>query len=227
MSPIASILMVAAAIPCVIGAITSRGRLATTASTVMLLAMADLAFVRALAPVLWSGLLLLVGLCVAIRLGTKLKAKSTAQPMTTVPEKVLVGTTTVHSPSAHILSETTESSSLERPTEWHKHKVRPFPRLGRTSAILSAAAYPIMAWQVLNHGAHHAAGAGTGAHTTHQHHGSTFDGSFVSGVITLGVIVVALLLALCAVQALTRKRPGLMLESLGMATMLTVMQFMH
>ncbi|PCC43895.1 hypothetical protein CIK64_00145 [Brevibacterium aurantiacum] len=58
-------------------------------------------------------------------------------------------------------------------------------------------------------------------------HGSTFDGSFVSGVITLSVIVLALLLALCAVQALARRRPGLMLETLGMATMLTVIQFMH
>lgn len=225
MSPIASILMVAAAIPCVVGAIASRSRLSIIASSVMLLAMVDLTYVSVLPPVLWSGLLLLVGLCVAVRLGSTLKAKSTAQVMAAVPEKVLVSANTAHSPTAHTMSETTESSSLERLTEWHK--TRPFPRLGRTSAILSAAAYPIMAWQVLNHGAHHAAGSDAGAHSAHQHHGSTFDGSFVSGVITLSVIVVALLLALCAVQALTRKRPRLMLESLGMATMLSVMQFMH
>lgn len=224
MSPIASTLMVAAAIPCVIGAVTSRSRLSIAASSVMLLAMVDLAYVSALPPVLWSGLLLLVGLCVAMRLGSRLKAKSAARAMTALPEKVLVNATTAHSPTAHTMSDTAESSSLERPPEWHK--IRPCPRLGRTSAILSAAAYPIMAWQVLNHGAH-AAAQGTGAHPAHQHHGSTFDGSFVSGVITLSVIVVALLLALCAVQALTRKRPGLILESLGMATMLTVMQFMH
>lgn len=224
MSPIASILMVAAAVPCVIGAATSRSRLSITAASVMLLTMVDLAYVSVLSPVLWSGLLLLVGLCVAVRLGSRLKAKSKAQAMTALPEKVLVSANTAHSPTTHTLSDTAESSSLERPTEWHK--ARPFPRLGRTSAILSAAAYPIMAWQVLNHGAHHAAGAGTGGHAAH-HHGSTFDGSFVSGVITLSVIVVALLLTICAVHALARKRPGLMLESLGMATMLLVMQFMH
>lgn len=225
MSPIASILMVAAAVPCVIGAITSRSRLAITASSVMLLAMVDLAFVSALPPVLWSGLLLLVGLCVAVRLGSTLKAKSGARAMTALPEKFLVSATAAHSPTVHTLSDTAESSSLERPTEWHT--VRPFPRLGRTSAILSAAAYPIMAWQVLNHGAHHAAGSGAGTHSAHQHHGQSFDGSLASGVITLSVTVVSLLLVLCAVQALARKRPGLMLESLGMATMLTVMQFMH
>ena len=225
MSPIASILMVAAAIPCVIGAITARSRLSIAASSVMLLAMVDLAYVSLLPPVLWSGLLLLVGLCVAVRLGSRLKAKSATRPMSALPEKVLVSANTAHSPTAHTLSDTAESSSLERPTEWHK--TRPFPRLGRTSAILSAAAYPIMAWQVLNHGAHHAAGSGAGAHAAHQHHGSTFDGSLVSGILTLSVIVIALLLALCAVQALARKRPGLTLESLGMATMLSVMQFMH
>lgn len=226
MSPITSILMVAAAIPCVVGAITSRSRLSITASSVMLLAMVDLAYVSVLPPVLWSGLLLLVGLCVAVRLGSTLKATSTtrARAMAAVPEKVMVGATAAHSPTAPTLSDTAESSSLERPAEWHK--VRPFPRLGRTSAILSAAAYPIMAWQVLNHGAHHAAGSGAGEHTAHQH-GSTFDGSFVSAVITLSVIVVSVLITLCAVQALARRRPELMLESLGMATMLLVMQFMH
>lgn len=144
--------------------------------------------------------------------------------MTTLPEKVLISATTAHSPAHNSMDSTAESSSLERPTEWHK--ARPFPHLGRSSAILSAAAYPIMAWQVLNHGAH-AAASGAGAHSAHQHHESTFDGSFVSCVITLSVIVLALLLALCTVQALARKRPGLMLESLGMATMLSVMQFMH
>lgn len=224
MSPIASILMVAAAVPCVVGAVTSRNRLSITASSVMLLAMVDLAFVSVLPPVLWSGLLLLVGLCVAVRLGSTPKAKSTMRAMTAAPEKVLVSATAAHSPTAPTLSDTAESSSLERPGEWHK--VRPFPRLGRTSAILSAAAYPIMAWQVLNHGAHHAAASGAGEHTAHQH-GSTFDGSFVSAVITLSVIVVSVLITLCAVQALARRRPGLMLESLGMATMLLVMQFMH
>ena len=225
MSPIASILMVVAAVPCVVGAITSRSRMAITASSVMLLAMVDLAFMSVLPPVLWSGLLLLVGLCVAMRLGSRLKTKSGARAMTALPEKVLVSADTAHSPTAHTLSDTAESSSMEHPTEWHK--TRPFPRLGRTSAILSAAAYPIMAWQVLNHGAHHAAGSSAGAHSAHQHHGSTFDGSFVSAVITLSVIVVSVLITLCAVQALARRRPGLMLESLGMATMLLVMQFMH
>ncbi|GAA1947991.1 hypothetical protein GCM10009689_31480 [Brevibacterium antiquum] len=224
MSPIASILMVVAAVPCVIGAFNSRSRLAITASSVMLLAMVDLAFVSTLPTVLWSGLLLLVGLCVAVRLGSRFKEESTARAITAVPEKVLVGANVAHSPAHNSMDSTAASSSLERPTEWHK--VRPFPRLGRTSAILSAAAYPIMAWQVLNHGAH-AAASGAGAHSAHQHHGSTFDGSFVSGVITLSVIVVVLLLALCTVQALARKRPILMFESLGMATMLTVMQFMH
>ncbi|AZT92000.1 hypothetical protein [Brevibacterium aurantiacum] len=224
MSPIASILMVAAAIPCAVGAITSRSRLSITAASVMLLAMVDLAFVSVLPPVFWSGLLLLVGLCVAVRLGSRLKAKSKAQAMTALPEKVLVSTTAAHSPADNSMDSTAESSSLERPTEWHK--ARPFPRLGKTSAILSAAAYPIMAWQVLNHGAHHAAGSGAGEHTAHQH-GSTFDGSFVSAVITLSVIVVSVLITLCAVQALARRRPELMLESLGMATMLLVMQFMH
>lgn len=225
MSPIASILMVAAAIPCVIGAITSRSRLAIIASTVMLLAMADLAFVGVLPPVLWSGLLLLAGLSVAVRLRSTLKAKSTAQPMTAVPEKVLVGATGARAPSGNPTDNSAESSSLDRPTEWHK--VRPFPRLGRTSAILSAAAYPIMAWQVLNHGAHHVDGLGSDAATVHQQHGHATDGSFVSVVITGSVIVLALLLALCAVQAMARKSPGLMLESLGMATMLAVMQFIH
>ncbi|MCF2586100.1 hypothetical protein [Brevibacterium sp. UCMA 11752] len=224
MSPIASVLMVVAAVPCVVGAVSARNRLAITASSVMLLAMVDMVFVSALPPVLWSGLLLLVGLCVAMRLGSRVKEKSTSRAMTALPEKVLVGANVAHSPAHNSMDSTAESSSLERPTEWHK--VRPFPRLGRTSAILSGTAYPIMAWQVLNHGAH-AVASGAGAHSAHQHHGSTFDGSFVSGVITLSVILVALLLALCTVQALAHKRPGLMLESLGMATMLTVMQFMH
>ena len=191
MGHIASILMVAAAVPCVIGAINSRSRMAITASSVMLLAMVDLAFVNALPPVLWSGLLLLVGLCIAMRLGSRLKEKSTARAMTALPEKVLVSATAAHSPAHNSVDSTAESSSLERPTEWHK--ARPFPRLGRTSAILSAAAYPIMAWQVLNHGPIMLLASGAGAHAAHQHHGQTFDGSFVSSVITLSVIVVALL----------------------------------
>lgn len=224
MSPIASILMVVAAVPCVIGAINSRNRLAITASSAMLLAMVDLAFVSALPPVHWSVLLLLVGLCIAVSLGSRPNEKSTPRAMTALPEKVLVSANVANS-SAHIsMDSTAESSSLKPPTEWHK--VRPFPRLGKSAAILSAAAYPIMAWQVLNHGAH-ATASGAGAHSAHQHHGQTFDGSLVCGVITLNVIVVSLLLTLCAAQALLCKRPALMLESLGMATMLTVMQFMH
>lgn len=225
MSPIASILMVAAAVPCVIGAITSRSRLAITASSVMVLAMVDLAFVGVLPPVFWSGLLLLLGLGVSVRLRSRLNERSTTEPMTALPEKVLVSANAAHSPTDKPMDNTAESSSLERGTEWHE--VRPFPRLGRTSAILSAAAYPIMAWQVLNHGAHHAAGSGTDAHAAHQHHGQTFDGSLASVVITLSVIVLSLLLTLCAARALARKRPGLMLESLGMATMLLVMQILH
>ena len=217
--------MVAAAVPCVIGAINSRSSLAITASSVMLLAMVDLAFVSALPSVLWSGVLLLVGLCVAMRLGSRLEEKSTARSLTALPGKVLVTANTTHSPTAQHLGDTAESSSLEHPTA--RHKVRPVPRFGRTSAILSAAAYPIMAWQVLNHGAHHAFTAGAGAHADHQHHGQSFDGSFVSGVITFSVIVLSLLLTRCAVQAITHKRPGLMLESLGVATMLAAMQFMH
>lgn len=60
-----------------------------------------------------------------------------------------------------------------------------------------------------------------------QRHGRSFEGSITSGVITLTVILVSRLLALCAVWALARQRPGLMLESLGMATMLLVMRLMH
>lgn len=225
MTAIASILMVAAAIPCVISAATSRSRLAIAASSVMLLAMVDLAFVGALPPVLWSGLLLLAGLSVAARLRSRLKAESMSQSVTVSPEKALVTTNAAQSPATEHRDQTAESSSMERPAEWHKAPL--IPNLGRTSAILSAAAYPIMAWQVLNHGAHHAASSGAGAHAAHQHHGHSFDGSFVSGVITLRVIVVSLLLTLCAVQSLARKHPGLMLESLGMSTMLLVMQFMH
>ncbi|WP_231444698.1 hypothetical protein [Brevibacterium zhoupengii] len=225
MSPIASLLMVAAAIPCLVGSITARSRLAIVASSVMLLTMIDLAFLGALPPVIWSGLLLLVGLCVAVRLRSRLKAQTNAPAVAATPGNVLVGALSTRTQVAQPLDHTAESSSPERPTEWHKP--RPFPRLGTTSAILSAAAYPIMAWQVLNHRAHHGAGSGTGGPSAHQHHGHSFDGSLASGVITLGVIIVALLLALFAVQAATRRRPGLAAENLGMATMLTVMQFLH
>lgn len=221
MSPVASLLMVAAAIPCVIGSIAAQSRPAIVASAVMLLAMVDLAFVSALPPVIWSGLLLLVGLCIAARLRSRLKAKSTAHPMTVLPQEAFLSATAAHPQTGNIA----ETSSLERPTEWHRF--RPFPRLGRTSAVLSAIAYPMMAWQVLNHGTHHGAGSGTDGHTAHQHTGHSVDGSLASGVITLSVIVVALLLTLCAVQAATRRRPGLLAENLGMATMLTVMQFLR
>lgn len=222
---IASTLMVTAAIPCVIGAIGSRSRLAIMASSMMLLAMADLAFAHFLPPVIWSGLLLAGGLGVAVRLRSRLTTNSPAHAMPAPPQKVLVGADVTFSPATQSLNDTAESSSLERPTEWQR--TRPLPRLERTSAILSAIAYPIMAWQVLNHGTHPAMDPGAGTHTPHQHHAQTFDGLLASGVITVSVTVGSLLLTLCAAQAVARKRPGLMFESLGMATMLTVMQFMR
>ncbi|WP_133066717.1 hypothetical protein [Brevibacterium aurantiacum] len=170
MSPIASILMIAAAVPCVIGAITSRSRLTISASLVMLLAMVNLAYVSLLPPALRSGLLCSsVGQRVAMRLGSKLKAKSTARVMTALPVEVLVSATAARSPVGGPTDSNAESS-LERPAEWHK--TRPLPRLGRMSAILSAAAYSTMAWQVLNHGAHHAVCSGTDAHAAHQHTGA-------------------------------------------------------
>lgn len=184
-----------------------RDAAATIALVVIRLARVGLAFVSALPPVLWSGLLLLAGLGVAMRLTSRLKAKATARPMTALPAKVIVSANLAGAP---------DRVAQGPPIPSRGKDVRN-PH-GRRSHHAAAGSQP---WCTSFRR------SGAGAHAAHQHHGHSFDGSLVSGVITLSVIVVSLLLALCAAQALARKHPGLMLESPGMATMLLVMQIMH
>ena len=70
MSSLASFLMVASGILCLIGVVAAKGRPAIVAATVMVLAMVDLAFTAVVPSVIWSGVLLIVGLCLAFFLRT-------------------------------------------------------------------------------------------------------------------------------------------------------------
>ncbi|WP_209326368.1 hypothetical protein [Brevibacterium renqingii] len=232
MSGVAAFLMVASGAMCLTGAIVAKSRLGAAASSLMLMAMVDLVYTAVLPPVAWSGTLLVIGMILAASLRP---APAPVQQRAPVP----VGARAVPkglSSSMKTVESALRELSTDRP--WTAPgpatsdapgsscpRLHFFPRLGRTAAICSAIAYPIMAWQVLNHGtpggSHHTAAAGS-----HGGHGHAVDPSAIHTVISGGVIVLAVLLVLCAVQAISRRRLALFLECLGMAAMINVMQFL-
>lgn len=227
MSNVAAFLMVASGALCLTGAIAAKNRLGGAASALMLTAMIDLAYTAVLPPVAWSGALLVSGLIIAASL--RPASGPLVQQRAPVPAELSSGMGGVEGAS-HEVSVPPPCGGGDRPTSdapgSHRPRLRFFPRLGRTAAVCSAITYPIMAWQVLNHGAHggshHVAAAGG-----HGHHERTFDPSAIHAVITAGVSVLVVLLVLCAVQSISRRRWALTLECLGMAAMISVMQFLH
>jgi hypothetical protein len=231
MSNVAAFLMVASGALCLTGAIAAKNRLGGAASALMLTAMIDLAYTAVLPPVALSGALLIVGMVMAASL--RLSPSPVRQRTAPVPTELSSGIGGVEGAS-HEGSAPLPSDGGDRPisgaaSDAHGTKgsrLAFFPRLGRTAAVSSVITYPIMAWQVLNHGAHggshHAAAAGG-----HGHHKVTIDPSAIHTVMAGGVVVLSVLLVLCAVQAISHSRRALMLECLGMATMISVMQFLH
>ena len=223
MSTIASFLMVLAGALCLAGAVCSKSRPGIAASALMLVAMIDLTLTAVLPPVAWSAVLLIIGMCLAVSLGRA------SAPAAVPAQNALMASEAARASRGGLADEADDSPSGS--PEAGRRCLRLFPRLGRTSATLAAMAYPIMAWQVLAHGSHPdgsaAESATSGAEIAHEHSGHVLDASSIGVVVTFGATVLALLLVLCAVQAIARERRALMLECLGMAAMVSVMQFVH
>lgn len=215
MSSLASFLMVASGILCLTGAVAARGRPAIVAAAVMVLVMVDLAYTAVVPPVIWSGALLIVGLCLAVFLRSPSRIPSPRR------SPVLVAS------GADGLSGSEDEHGVRSSTAPDRCASRADSQSGPTAAVLSAITYPVMAWQVLNHGAHmggsaHAGGHGAGGH---GHHAG--DMSLISTFLTVGVVVLAVLLVTCAVHGIARRRPLVSLDCWGMAAMIVVMQFLH
>lgn len=208
MSSMASFLMVASGILCLTGALASKGRPAIVAAVVMVLAMVDLAYTALVPPVIWSGALLVVGLRLAVFLRSSSRFPSPRPP-------ALVASGLGSEPKSEAARGLRSSAAPERSGSGESHP-------GPTAAILSAITYPVMAWQVLNHGAHI---SGSAHADGHGHHAS--DMSLISTFLTLAVVVFAACLVMCAVHDIARRRPLVSLDCWGMAAMIVVMQFLH
>jgi hypothetical protein len=211
MSSLASFLMVASGVLCLTGTVAAKGRPAIVAAAVMVLAMVDLAYTALVPAVIWSAALLLAGLCLAVFLRSSSRAPSPRRP----PVLVMGGSGDVPGPA--------DEGEGRSPVAPDRSVLPADSHPGPTAAVLSAITYPVMAWQVLNHGAHMGGAAHAGGHGGH-HAG---DMSLISTFLTVGVVVLAVLLVICAVHDIARKRPLTSLDCWGMAAMIVVMQFLH
>ncbi|MGC2977047.1 hypothetical protein ACPUD8_15215 [Brevibacterium sp. FAM 25378] len=211
MSSLASLLMVASGALCLIGAIAARRKPAVVAATVMVVAMVDLAYTALVPPVVWSGVLLIVGLCLTVFLRTQSRVPAPRQS----PALVMSGP---GGPPETEEDDCAPSASTTSDRFWSR-----VPHLGPSAAVLCAMAYPVMAWQVLNHGAHVGGSTHSGGHGGH-HAG---DMSLISTFLTVAVVALAACLVVCAIHDIARKRPLVSLDCWGMAAMIVVMQFLH
>lgn len=211
MSSMASFLMVASGILCLTGALASKGRPAIVAAVVMVLAMIDLAYTALVPTVVWSGALLLAGICLAVFL----RSSSRVPPPRRSPALVMSG---AGGRPEFEDDHCAQSADAAPGKSWSR-----VPHLGPSAAVLCAMAYPVMAWQVLNHGAHRGGAAHTGGHGGH-HAG---DMSLISTFLTVAVVALAVCLVVCAIHEIARKRPLVSLDCWGMAAMIVVMQFLH
>lgn len=211
MSGIAAFLMVASGVLCLIGAVASKGRAAMVAATVMIAAMADLAYTAFVPAVVWSGVLLIVGLCLAVFLRTRSRIPSPRRS----PVLVMGGA----SNRAGTEGEHDAQSAATAPSRSEPRSPHPGP----PAAVLSAMAFPVIAWQVLNHGAHMGGSAHADGHGGH-HAG---DMTLISTFLTVAVIALAACLVVCAIHDIARRRPFVSLDCWGMAAMIVVMQFLH
>ncbi|WP_167193439.1 hypothetical protein [Brevibacterium pigmentatum] len=209
MSGLASFLMVASGVLCLTGALASKGRATIIAAAMMVLAMVDLAYTALVPPVIWSGALLVVGLCLAVFLRSSSRIPSPKR----TPALVAIG---VGGPSE---SEADRGLQPSAEPEWSGPGAS---HPGPTAAVLSTIAYPVMAWQVLNHGAHMRGATHAGGH---GHHAG--DVSLITTFLMMAVVVLAILLVVCAVRDIARRRPLISLDCWGMAAMIVVMQFLH
>lgn len=210
MSSMASFLMVASGILCLTGALASKGRPAIVAAAVMVLAMVDLVYTALVPPVVWSGALLLAGLCLAVFLRSSSRVPSPRRS----PALVMSGADgPPRAEDEHGVRSAIAPDSCASQTNSHS---------GPTAAVLSAITYPVMAWQVLKHGAYMSGSAHAGGH---GHHGG--DMSLISTFLTVGVVVLAVCLVICAVHDIARRHPLVSLDCWGMAAMIVVMQFLH
>lgn len=168
-----------------------------------------LAYTTLVPPVIWSGALLVVRLYLAVSLRSSSRIPSPRR------SRALVASGLGDAPESEAERGLRSSPAPERSGSGESH---PRP----TAAILSAITYPVMAWQVLNHGAHMSGSTHTGGHG-HQ----AGDMSLISTFLTVAVVVLAVLLVICAVHDIARRRPLASLDCWGMAAMIVVMQFLH
>ncbi|UZD62484.1 hypothetical protein [Brevibacterium sp. JSBI002] len=210
MSSLASFLMVTSGVLCLTGALASKGRPAIVAAAVMVLAMVDLAYTALVPAVALSGTLLIVGLGLAVFLRSSTRAPSPRRSSALVAS----------GPGG--LAKVAVNDCAESATAPDRCASRADSHSGPTAAVLSAITYPVMAWQVLNHGAHMSGSTHAGGHS---HHAG--DMSLISTFLTVGVVVLAVCLVICAVHDIARGRPLISLDCWGMAAMIVVMQFLH
>lgn len=211
MSSMASFLMVASGILCLTGALASKGRPAIVAAVVMVLAMIDLAYTALVPAVVWSGALLFGGLCLAVFL----RSSSSRIPSPRRSPALITS-------GAGGVSGSEDGRAVRSSIASDRCVSRADSRSGPTAAVLSAITYPVMAWQVLNHGAHMSSSMHAGGH---GHHAGNM--SLISTFLTVAVVVLAVLLVICAVHDIVRRRPLVSLDCWGMAAMIVVMQFLH
>ncbi|WP_210604198.1 hypothetical protein [Brevibacterium oceani] len=211
MSSLASFLMVASGVLCLFGAVASKRKPAMVAATVMVVAMADLAYTALVPPVVWSGALLIVGLGLAVFLRTR---SSIPTPRRS-PALVMSG---LGGPPEIEDDDCARPGGAAPGRSWSRA-----PHPGPSSRVLCAMAYPVMAWQVLNHGAHMGGSAHAGGHGGH-HAG---DMTLISTFLTVAVVVLAACLVVCAIHDIARRRLFVSLDCWGMAAMIVVMQFLH
>lgn len=212
MSSLASFLMVASGVLCLTGAVASKSRQAIVAAAVMVLAMVDLAYLALVPPAIWSGALLIAGLVLAVFL------RSSAQ----IPSPRRSPVAVASGPGGPAKAEVEVGAGVRPSASPDRCDSAVGSHPGPTAAILSAITYPVMAWQVLNHGAHMSGSMHAGGH---GHHAG--DMSLISTFLTVAVVVLAVCLVVCAVHDITRRRPLISLDCWGMAAMILVMQFLH
>ena len=209
MSSLASFLMVASGVLCLTGTVASKSRPTIVAAAVMVFAMVDLAYTALVPPVIWSAALLIAGLCLAVFLRSPTRIPSPRR------SPALVASGADGGPESEADRGLQPSAAPERSGPGASHP-------GPTATVLSAIAYPVMAWQVLNHGAHM-----SGATHADGHGHLAGDVSLISTFQTMAVVVLAACLVMCAVHDIARRRPLVSLDCWGMAAMIVVMQFLH
>jgi len=189
--------MVGAGALCFCGAVLARRWIGIAAAGIMLLAMADLAFLGLVPGLAWAGSLLVVGLLLGFGLRRGLREVAAEAPD--------------HGPMPAD-GRGSGAGAIASPPQ--------SDRLARGIAVATAVAYPVMAGLILVHGGG-TAGIETGE-GTHAGHGSGLRLAATAAALLLAATFVTF-----ALLVTRRRRGLLALEAAGMGAMLLAMLLPH